>query len=239
MPTSKTSFIKRFGYLGAAVTGCWASLVLADTTMVYEMSDAEGNKTQHTFTIVERFVRIDSDPTQKSHWLYDSGFRKLYKIDDDKRQYKLVRVFDNPHLVKENPPKPDSKPKLVASKEKKNVAGVRCRVIVEKLGDEVVAQHCMAGTGPLGLTKREVYTLSRLLTAPGKQQFGWVGAATSDERFASLESQAHDSKQGLKLKSISHDSVADERVQIPKTYKNLDAPAKKAPEQKPDTTGRE
>jgi hypothetical protein len=111
-------------------------------------------------------------------------------------------------------------------------------VIVEKLNDEVVARHCMAGSGPLGMTKREVYTLSRLLTAPGRRHFGWPGVATDDERFAAVQSQARNGKQGLELKSVSHDTVLDDRMRVPKTHKNLDAPVEPSPQKTPDATGK-
>lgn len=235
MTTLKQSLGKRFACLAVVMTGYGTALAHADATLVYEMTDVAGDKSQYTFTLVERFVRIDSEKEQNVHWLYDSGFRKLYKIDDGNRRYKMIRLFDNPHVkTTATAEQSAAGSKLIASNEKKSIAGISCRVITEKIDDKVVAQHCMAGTGPLGLSKRELYTLSRLLSAPGKLQFGWPGVATADERFAAVQSQMHAGKEGLELKSISHDSVPDEQVQIPKAYKNLDAPPEKVPAKKPD-----
>ena len=244
MLTSRLALLQRLGGLSLALTGCWACVAHADATMVYEMTDAAGDKSQYTFTIVGRFVRVDGDKTPKAHWLYDSGFRKLYHVDDEKRQYRLMRVFDNPYVASsrspseaksgEQPPAAHARPELTARKEKKTVAGVRCRLVTEKRDGQVVAQHCMAGTGPLGISKREVYTLSRLFMAPGRLQFGWPGVATSDELFACVQSQTRDGKQALELKSISHDTVMDERMRVPKTYRNLDAPVEPAPQEQPD-----
>jgi hypothetical protein len=96
------------------------------------------------------------------------------------------------------------------------VAGVRCRVIEERIGDRAVMEHCMANTARLGIRECEIRTLARLLVMARERGFGWLGTATEDEDFVSIQSRDPLSGATLELKALSLDFLPQDYLQIPK-----------------------
>jgi hypothetical protein len=225
----------RLGKIAFIFAGCCAQLAQADATLVYETSDAAGAKTQYTFSILGRFVRIDSEPReQPGYSLFDTGRMVMFNVDETAHNYMPVKAGRHFHpAISVTPPdttadKTPEKPALSepaedssaektassdpaaadstevaekaanttvstlkATKKKRTVAGKRCRVVVEVADDKhkPVAEHCMSGTGDLDLSKREVYTLSRLFTKAANLDLKLFGAATKDERYVSIQSR--------------------------------------------------
>jgi len=284
---NKISFI-RLGRIAFIFAGCYASLAQADAILVYETADAADAKTQYTFSISGRFVRIDSEPReQPGYSLFDTGRMVMFNVDETAHSYtpvKAGRFFHpsitvtppdtaedkaaervaspektadkTPEKVASSDPAEDSTAKRVASsdpataasteataktadstaestlkatKKKRTVAGKRCRVVLEIAGDKPVAEHCMSGTGELGLSKREVITLSRLFTKAANLDLNLLGAATKDERYVSIQSQRTDDKASQTLKSVSKTAIPSEKMRIPEDYKQLQPAASKAP----------
>jgi hypothetical protein len=118
---------------------------------------------------------------------------------------------------------------LKATKKKRTVVGKRCRVVLEMADEKPVAKHCMSGTGELGLSKREVITLSRLFTKAANLDLNLFGAATTDERYVSIQSQRADDKASQTLKSLSKTAIPNAKMRIPEDYKQLQPAASKAP----------
>lgn len=235
---------------------CNAAGVHADATLVYQTVNAEGAKTQHTFAISGRFVRVDMDSEPDRYWVIDTGLLTMADVDKSKQRYtfgKLPRpelpaaaaaakqkapaapqVGQGAEQTVKSAPGLAPEPVLVPTRKKNNVAGTICRVVNEVADNQPVAQHCMAGTGPLGITSREMVTLSRLFTVARRMELGWAGVATADERIASVDSRLSDGTTAQTLLSISYDWVQDERMQVSKGYKRVeslqDTPAEKQPD---------
>jgi hypothetical protein len=112
-------------------------------------------------------------------------------------------------------------PALTPTRKKESVAGIGCRVVIEKTDKKPVAEHCMAGTGELGLTSREMITLSRMFTTARRLGLGWAGAATPDERIVSISSRLLDGEASQVLQSVSHDYLENEQMQVPKAYQRI------------------
>jgi hypothetical protein len=112
-------------------------------------------------------------------------------------------------------------PALSPTRKKQNVSGVVCRLVRELVDGQPVAEHCMAGTGPFGITGREMITLSRLFTTARRLQLGWAGVATADERIASVDSRLGDGRGSQTLLSIAYDWIPDERMRVSKQYRRV------------------
>ena len=83
------------------------------------------------------------------------------------------------------------------------MANVGCRVIRELVAGEPVAEHCMGNTAGFRVTRRELITLGRTFGMAKKLGMDWLGVATDDERFFSVESRRLASTKTLQLKSLS------------------------------------
>jgi len=127
-------------------------------------------------------------------------------------------------------------PVFAASRKKESVAGIGCRVVIEKVDKQPVAEHCMAGTGELGLSSREMITLARMFTTARRLGLGWVGVATADERIVSINSRLLDGEASQVLKSVTYDYIPYEHMQVPKSYQRI-KPAKQQTDETatPDT----
>jgi hypothetical protein len=117
------------------------------------------------------------------------------------------------------------------------VAGIGCRVVIEKVDKQPVAEHCMAGTGELGLTSREMITLSRMFTTARRLGLGWVGVATPDERIVSINSRLLDGDAGQQLQSVSYEYIENELMQVPKSYRRIKPGQEQSDEAAPADTG--
>jgi len=130
-----------------------------------------------------------------------------------------------------------AEPVLAATRNKESVAGIGCRVVIEKVDKQPVAEHCMAGTGELGLTSREMITLSRMFTTARRLGLGWVGVATPDERIVSINSRLLDGDAGQQLQSVSYEYIDYELMQVPKSYRRIRPGQEQSDEAAPADTG--
>lgn len=122
-----------------------------------------------------------------------------------------------------------STPTLKPSKKMRSVAGIRCRVVQELLDGEPVMEHCMANSAGLGLTKREVITLSRLFGMARDRTFGWLGIGSGDEKFVSVQSRDLRNDSMLRLTSVSTEPLPVGYLRIPKTFKLVEPEAQSNP----------
>ena len=120
------------------------------------------------------------------------------------------------------PAKPSGRlppPKLKATKKMRTVAGIRCRVVHELRDGEPVMEHCMANSAALGVTKREVITLSRLFSKARTMEFDWLGTGTKDEEFVAIQSRSLGDNRLLQLTSVSTKPLPAGHLRIPKSFK--------------------
>jgi hypothetical protein len=221
-------------------------LAQADATLVYETLDAAGAKTQHTFSIMGRSVRIDTEPReQPGYSLFDSGRMVMFNVDEKTKTYKPVKAgeFWHPAIPLEQadstqdskventaPPDPAPTHTLKATKKKRTVAEKRCRVVLEMADDKQIAEHCMSGTAELGISDREMTTLSRLFTKADNLGLDLMGVATRDESYASIQSQRVDDKgkASQTLKSVTKTAIPTEKMRIAEDYKLIKPVVSKA-----------
>ncbi|MDJ0806369.1 MAG: hypothetical protein QNJ78_05995 [Gammaproteobacteria bacterium] len=119
----------------------------------------------------------------------------------------------------EKPAQTTSKTKLRLTKKKKTIAGIRCRVVEEIMGDQTVMTHCMADKARLGITEREIRSLARLFKMARERNLGWLGTYTKDEDFVSIASEDHQSKKTLRLTAFDTKPLPAGYLRIPKHYK--------------------
>jgi hypothetical protein len=143
---------------------------------------------------------------------------------------------DEPPMTPEQPQSPDkatsaatqpaektaASPQFKPTKKMGTVAGIKCRVVLE-LGkdDKPAKEHCMANTGHLGLTEREVITVARLFAAAREMGFDWLGVSTKDERFVSVQTRDLASNRTLQLKSVSTKPLPKGHLRVPKSFKEV------------------
>jgi hypothetical protein len=109
-------------------------------------------------------------------------------------------------------------PAFEPTDEMDNIAGVRCRVVKELRGDAPAVAHCMANKASLGLTERELRTLSRTFEMARQQGLGWLGTATADEEFVSVRSGAGERGGSLMLESVSTAALPQGYLRVPRGY---------------------
>jgi hypothetical protein len=229
---------------GLALLGvcCIPDLSRADATLVYQTVTDKGDRLQHTISITGRFVRVDMDTEPDRYWVIDAGLLTRADVDTARQRYTFEKLprgrvsstppaatsvttpaagVQEPEAGKVSAPALSPDPDLSPTRKKRNVAQILCRVVREVHDGNTVAEHCMAGTGPLGLTSREMVTLSRLFTLARRLRLGWAGVATADERIASIDSRLPDGTTAQTLLSISYDPIPDERMQVPKRFKRV------------------
>jgi hypothetical protein len=119
----------------------------------------------------------------------------------------------------EQPAPPVVTPALRASREKREIAGIECRVVEELRDGEPVREHCMANKAQLGITEREVRTLARTFKMARERNLGWLGAATADENFVSVEVVDPASGTRLVLQQVSTTALPQGHLKIPREYK--------------------
>ena len=203
----------------AAVLAAWsvAPLVHADSTVVYQLTNKEGDKVEHTIQISGRWLRLESEPKGKADYtVMDMGRMLKLEVDEKNRSYQLTRMG---RLYW--PETPLNSPKFKPVRKNNAVAGVRCQPVNE-IGEnkQAVTEHCMASGGSLNLNTREMITLSRLFMSTRRIGDSWLGVATPDERQVSILSQ-NAAGDRLVLKSVSHGWIDKTLLKIPVDYKRL------------------
>ena len=245
-----THHINTLASLAFAGLSIVTSMARADATLVYVTVTADAGKTVHTFNIRDRFIRVDMDSEPNRYWVIDTGLLTIADVDKSRQEYtfeKLPRpILPGAVAASGKAPAPAAaggaailaaEPVLAATRNKESVAGIGCRVVIEKVDKQPVAEHCMAGTGELGLTSREMITLSRMFTTARRLGLGWVGVATPDERIVSINSRLLDGDAGQQLQSVSYEYIENELMQVPKSYRRIKPGQEQSDEAAPADTG--
>jgi hypothetical protein len=117
-------------------------------------------------------------------------------------------------------PPPEDKPEttLHLTPKSKEVGGIQCRVVEERLGKKPIIQHCMADKARLGITEREIRTLARTFKMARERDLGWLGTATKDEKFVSIASEDLSNQKTLELQSLSTKPLPSAHLRIPRDY---------------------
>ena len=91
--------LKRLSIFALALLGCGVSVIQADATLTYELTEADGKKTVKQFAVSRFFVRID-DPTEPERYLlFQAGkFFPLYSVDQEQGTYTRLTPPVSPRL---------------------------------------------------------------------------------------------------------------------------------------------
>jgi hypothetical protein len=112
-------------------------------------------------------------------------------------------------------------PRLKPTKKSRKVADIECRIVLELQEGKPVIEHCMANSARLGITKREVITLSRTFNMGRDEQFDWLATGTKDEEFISIESKDLRSNRMLRLVALSTKPRPAGYYQIAREYRQV------------------
>lgn len=241
MKTQKTNMTTRLSLVLAGAV-CLASVAEADTTLVYELTDAQGNKIEQKYQIHGRFLRIDSDAeSQTNSLILDAGYMFMYVVNRGKQTFTTfgsspfhqgkrmsektkTAGTDEPEAanIREASTTTPQPPKLSPTGQKKTVAGTRCMVVNEIRNDKPVAEHCLADAAALGMTSRELISMSRLIEF-SKQWTDpdWI-AVQSGENFISIQSAPPAGDATFVLKSVSHEIMPSDFFRVPSEYQKLE-----------------
>lgn len=205
------------GIAVALATSSVVSLAHADSTLVYELTETDGSKSEYNIAISGRWLRLTAKPKGKyDYTLYDTGRLLMFEVDDKEKSFQVTRM-GRPYW----PNTPINKPNFIPIAKKKTVSGVRCQPVHEMTKDkQAMTEHCMSTGGPLGLNAREMITLSRLLMSAERMGLAWPGVATIDERQIAILSKNPDGKK-QEFKSVNHHFVVKNLFKIPTDYKRL------------------
>jgi len=228
---------KRLSVFFAVTTAITAPVsVTAETTLSYELVDAQGVKKEQTYTLHGRWARVeDSTKADKQHLILDAGFMVMYVVDTENadfytfgesplRQSKKLPVPSvddaNPkHATRKPSPEPNLKPTGVTD----IVAGVRCNMVNEIVDDKPVAEHCMADAAALGMNPREMTTMARLIQFTRDwSDPDWI-AVQMKEQFISVSSRPVGGKETFLFKEVSHQIPPADYFRVPNEYHKLDS----------------
>jgi len=220
---------------------CVASAAVADTTLVYELTDAQGNKSEQRYQIHNRFMRIDrAVGLQPNALILDAGYMFMYMIDTDKKTFATFgsspyhqgarvpaadKTGETADTAPKNPEKTSAAPSrssvIKPTGKREAVEGIRCMVVNETSNDKPVAEHCLADSGALGMTPRELITMARLIEfSKQRTDPNWI-AIQSDEDFVTIRSTLPDGETTFVLKQVSHDILPPENFRVPEGYKKV------------------
>jgi hypothetical protein len=212
------------------LTLCAAPASYADSTVVYNLTNKDGAKVEHTIQISGRWLRLESQPKGKADYtVMDLGRMLMFEVDDKAKSFQLTRLG---RLYW--PESPLNSPRFKPVNKKNTVAGVSCQPVNEIGKDnKPIAEHCMSPGGSLQLSAREMITLSRLFMSARRTGNSWAGVATPDERQVSILSQ-NAAGDKLELKSVSHGRIDKTLLKVPVNYKRLqpDLPVQQKKQQK-------
>ena len=77
----------------------------------------------------------------------------------------------------------------------------------------------MANKARLGITEREIRTLARTFVMARERNFGWLGVATGDEEFVSIQTRDPATGAQLVLKEVSTAPLPQGHLKIPREYR--------------------
>lgn len=210
----------------------------ADATLTYELTEADGSKTEKKFSTARFFVRIADSADEKRYLLFEAGkFFPLYAVDQEKGSYTqltpevipfmgpdtLAKKKADAHTPKIKPVEKAPRAELKATNKKQTVAGIRCRIVHEIIEGEPAIEHCMANSARLNITDREIITMTRTFSMARDHQFGWLAVGTEDEEFISIQSRNLRSGKTFQLTSVSNKPLAQGYLKIPREYKQVKA----------------
>ena len=125
---------------------------------------------------------------------------------------------ENPGAAKPAPKDAPTTPVFKPSSKTDEVAGVKCRVVIELVDGEPAIEHCMANKAALRITERESRTLARVFMMAREQGYGWLGAATKDEDFISVRSRTLGGNKALQLVSLSTKPLEQGYLKVPTDF---------------------
>jgi hypothetical protein len=214
----------------------FTTLAGADAALTYELIGTDGIKTVKKFSTARFFVRVDDPEDEKHYLLYQAGkFFPLFSVDQANATYTRLTPTVTPYMGPETTAKKvaDETPSEVKAVERspapnlnptnkmRTVAGIRCRVVQELLDGKPVIEHCMANSAELGITTREVTSLSRLFVMSRDREYGWLGTSTEDEEFVSVQSRDLRDKRELQLIAVSTEPLPAGYLRISKEYQEV------------------
>ena len=209
--------------------------VHAETSLVFELVDAQGTKKEQTYTLHGRWARVDDTAEEhKKFLILDTGFMIMHVVDSEKEVFSTFG--DSPfHQGKklqtksgdEANPKQATKnavkvPTLKPTGSRDSVADVRCNIVNEIVDNKPVAEHCMANAAAMGMSRREITTMARLIqfsrdwTDPD-----WM-VVQMNEQFISIRSRPAGGDVIILLKAVSHQTPPVDFFRVPKEYRKLD-----------------
>ena len=165
----------------------------ADATLTYELTEADGSKTEKKFSTARLYVRIDDSADEKRYLLFEAAkFFPLYSVNQAESSYTQLTPKVIPYMGPETAAKKAAdaytpeieavekapKPVLKPSNKKRTIAGIRCRVINEMMDGEPEIEHCMVNSANLDLTTREIISMARLCSMAHDRDLGWLAVGT-------------------------------------------------------------
>jgi hypothetical protein len=226
--------------MAAALAGTLAgSAAQAAGTFVYDGTGADGKPWELRISTSEFFARIEGGPQQPASYLLFDGSTRLvfYAIDTAQKRYWLLPTpgaggaqppATPPPVSAAEPvravPAPIARPDFTPSDRQEEVAGLRCRVVQHTVDGKPASEQCMATPASLGVSERDVRTLTRLLNTAQGYGMGWGVLGTRDERLVSIRARDPEGKVTAVLKSVDGRPLAAGAVRVGADYRRVDPP---------------
>lgn len=221
--------------IAAAIAALYTLPAHADVTLTYELSGPEVKPTLHA-GVTSKPEATQEKPVEKTTEAAsaeeqppikqattatppDAAPKAAETQQTDATAEQVAKGGAADTTGKATKDKPETMLRL--TKKTKKIADIPCRVVEELKGDQPVMTHCMADKARLGITEREIRTLSRVFSMARKRGLDWLGTATTDERFVSVASQDLQSKKTLQLKSVSTKPLAAGYLRVPREFKQV------------------
>lgn len=220
-----------------AATASLSLAVHAETSLVFELVDAQGAKKEQTYTLHGRWARVDDTAEEhKKFLILDTGFMIMHVVDSEKsvfstfgeshfHQGKQDQTAADVATAKQAAERGGKVPTLKPTGNKDTVAGIRCNIVNEIENEKPVAEHCMASASALGMSQREMITMARLVDFSRQwTDPDWI-ATQSNEQFVSIRSRPAGESATFQLKSVSHLTPPSDYFRVPAGYQKLDTAA--------------
>jgi YD repeat-containing protein len=206
----------------------------AETSLTYQLVDAQGATTEQTYTLHGRWARVDDATGSKQKYLIlDTGFMIMHVVDSKNaafstygeshfHQGKQTKTAAEDANAKQAAKRATKITTLKPTGRKDTVAGIRCNLFSEIVNNKPVAEHCMAGSSALGMNNREMITMARLIDFSKEwTDPDWI-ANQSNEQFVSIRSRPAEGDATFLLKAVSHKIPPLDYFRVPPQYKKLD-----------------
>lgn len=217
-----------------AITAGLSHTVNAETSLTYELVDAQGATKEQIYTLHGRWARIDNATVSKQkHFILDTGFMIMHVVDSENatfstygdshfHQGKQKQTEADDAKAKQAAIRAAKVPTLKPTGIKDTVAGIQCNIVNEIENEKPVAEHCMASIYALGMNNREMITMARVIEF-SKQWTDpdWI-ATQSNEQYVSIRSRPAGGDATFSLKSVSHETPPGDYFRVPPEYQKLD-----------------